>query len=72
MAGLDPAIHADATDAGGAGGRVDARVGPGHDDFSISIYRTALRAGGRVTSFVTARCRDMPAEFPLSRHRGIG
>jgi hypothetical protein len=33
MAGLDPAIHADATEAGGAGRRMDARVEPGHDDF---------------------------------------
>jgi hypothetical protein len=32
MAGLDPAIHADATDTGGWGERVDARVEPGPDD----------------------------------------
>jgi len=32
MAGLDPTIHVLATDAGGAGNRVDARVEPAHDE----------------------------------------
>jgi hypothetical protein len=35
MAGLDPAIHVLATDAGDVGNRVDTRVKPAHDGLQI-------------------------------------
>jgi error-prone DNA polymerase len=53
-AGLDPAIHAPRTGAGGAGRGVDARVEPGHDEVS------ELPTGG-YESGVPQKIRDLLA-----------
>jgi epoxyqueuosine reductase len=70
MAGLDPAIHAPDTTAGGASKRVDARVEPGHDvsaetgGIREAIRNRSLASGFDAVGFAEA-CLDAEARAGL-------